>query len=733
MNLEQMINYQLNKFPKQKKRIKSIYQHGMYALSKKIKAEGKIERISPKDSRYEYFFGYYDKSPWDISDRYVICLRAKNTWTAVSPRETADIILIDTEKAEGDPERIKKIAETRTWNVQQGCMLQWLGQDFSSRILYNDYRNGRYVSVIYNLKSNSEKVIMAPVYSVSADGKFALTLDFSRLYELRPGYGYYNVPEKTKGIALPDSTAIWKIDLETGKVSDVLKYTDFANFQPRIEMQDATAIHKVNHIMLSPSGKRFMVIYRWFVGTRKYSRLITCNIDGSDMYLVSDDDMVSHCCWKNDTSILAFENKRGEGIGYYLMKDKTQKFVRCWKDLSNDGHPSYSPDGKLVVTDTYPDRRRISSIKIMEADEGKREPQTIAKVFSPFKYDNDTRCDLHPRWSHNSKKICFDAVFEGHRGVYTVDTVADVDEDAFDMRQIRFIMPLHGFYNQLIQKSGYDIKDPYNGNSLIKRIFREVDFRISLLKHERWYNCENVTNKKYIIVFEPLITPEYMEWLHKKNPESRIILFYINKLNNKNNPKKFNREWCEMWTADITDSKTYNINLYPYISYFKFCKVEKVTPIYDIFFVGKDKGRINDLINMEKAFNALGLTTYCHIVPEKRFSLRRNKYYKPFMPYDEVLKNIGRSKAILHLVNGGQVGITMRVMEALVHKVKLVTDCKEMMNYDFYTPENIFILGVDDFEKLPEFINSPYVEVQSKMFDRMYFEDMIEAIIKHDF
>ena len=41
------------------------------------------------------------------------------------------------------------------------------------------------------------------------------------------------------------------------------------------------------------------------------------------MYLLSDDDMVSHCYWKDDEHIIAFENKHGEGTGYYLMKDKT--------------------------------------------------------------------------------------------------------------------------------------------------------------------------------------------------------------------------------------------------------------------------------------------------------------------------------------------------------------------------------------------------------------------------
>lgn len=421
MSIEQKINYQLNKFPAVKKVIKRVYQLAMYTISPKIKSEGNIICVSPNDGK-EYFFGYYDKSPWDISGRYMLCLRASNTWSDVSPKEVADILLIDTYKKENEKERVKKIAETRAWNVQMSCMLQWLGPDYNNKVLYNDFRSDKFCSVILNIETGEENVINAPVYSVSEDGKIALTLDFTRLYSLRPGYGYYNLPERTKNIALPDETCIWKVNLETGEISELLKYTDFATFQPRSEMLENGAVHKVNHIMLSPNGKRFMVLYRWFNGKRKYTRLITCNVDGTDMYLLSDDDMVSHCYWKNDDEIIAFENKHKSGPGYYLMKDKTAKYQHLWSQYSNDGHPSYSPNKKYVVTDSYPNRARVADVKILkDTDIEAKNVKIIAKVFAPFKYDNDTRCDLHPRWSRDGKKICFDSVFEGHRGLYYVE------------------------------------------------------------------------------------------------------------------------------------------------------------------------------------------------------------------------------------------------------------------------------------------------------------------------
>lgn len=428
MSIEAKINYQLNKCPVVKKTVKRIYQRTAYAISPKIKSEGNIVKVSPDDPEHEYFFGYYDKSPWDMTDRYMICMKANNTWDDVSPKEDAEIILIDTAREN----KITILARTKAWNVQQGCMAQWLGPDYSSRMIYNDYRDGKYCSVIVELKMDdgdakviSETVIPVPVYSVSADGLFALTLDFSRLYRLRPGYGYHNVPEKTADEKLPDTPCIWRVDLKSGKTVPVLKYTDFAEFEPRPEMEGAE--HKVNHIMLNPKGNRFMVLHRWFKGGRKYTRLVTCNVDGSDLYNLSDDDMVSHCYWRTDKQIFAFENKKNGysgdkgGNGYYLMKDRTQEYRRFWPGIDYDGHPSYSPDGSRVVFDRYPDRMRMAAVMVSDAKNRENSKvQTLARVFAPFKYDNDTRCDLHPRWNRAGNSVCFDSVFEGHRGLYIV-------------------------------------------------------------------------------------------------------------------------------------------------------------------------------------------------------------------------------------------------------------------------------------------------------------------------
>lgn len=416
VELEQAGKRMLEQFPIIKRSAKRIYQLASVATSnERFKAEGDIVRVSPDDG-YEYFYGYYDKSPWDAFERYMLCIRVKQTYRSVAPKEPGVIGVIDTQ----DGNKFLKIGITHSWNVQQSCMVQWIGPDYSSRILYNDFRNGHYCAVIYDFQARrEEKVLPMAAYDVARDGSFFLSLDFSRLHRMRPGYGYSNLPDETKGELCPDKGCIWKVDMETGEVTELFKYTDLASFEPDKSMERAE--HKVNHLMISPSGKRFMVLHRWFQKGRKHTRLVTVNVDGTELYNLSDDVFVSHCYWKNDDEILAFLRKKETGDYYYLMKDKTREYKLYWPKLNTDGHCSYSPDGRYIITDTYPNRKRLASVYLCsEKGDMNGLCERIARVFAPFKYDNDCRCDLHPRWNRTGTKICIDSVHEGKRGLYVI-------------------------------------------------------------------------------------------------------------------------------------------------------------------------------------------------------------------------------------------------------------------------------------------------------------------------
>ena len=382
-----------------------------YLFSKKTPVSGHIKRLTPSDE-FEHFFGYYDKNPWNINQTKILALRAQCTWKEPAPKEEAEIVLIDLATT-----NVKVLDKTATWNTQQGCMLQWLGPEYKDRIIYNKLIDGHYKSVIMNVFTGDKKIISAPIYAVSSDGTTAFTLDFSRLHRLRKGYGYYNIPDYYKNEKIPDDYCIWKIDLQNNIIIPLISYKDLINFEPKSSMLNAE--HKVNHIMINPSCNRIMFLHRWYESNEKHSRLITCSIDGTDWYNLSDENMVSHCWWVDNSKIFAFEHKK-EGDGYYLMKDKTNQYYKYW-DISEDGHPSFSHDGRYIVFDTYPDNSRRLRIRIAETDdiEG-RTIRLLAVLKTGFRYQGATRCDLHPRWSWDDKMIAFDSVHEGKREMYCV-------------------------------------------------------------------------------------------------------------------------------------------------------------------------------------------------------------------------------------------------------------------------------------------------------------------------
>lgn len=400
----------LRKQPKLKRFFKNAYQKVGDIISDRQSSPASIKCVS--DSKYEHLFGYYDKSPWDRSGNNIIYLRVKNASNVTASDVPAEIILKNIMTGAET-----SITKTNSWNVQQGCMLQWLGPDFETKILFNDFRRGKYCTIIFNINTKEERIIDAPVYSVNQDGKKALTLDFSRLHTLRPGYGYMNAHDNTKDEECPESPCIWTIDLVTNKVTPILTYKQLFDFEHKDNMN--RAFHKVNHIMVNPSGTRFMFLHRWIKNGVKYDRLLTCQMDGKVMYNLLDEDMVSHCNWKDDTTIIAFAHTHEFGNNYYVLHDKSGERQVMDRNLPDvDGHPSYSPDGKYIITDSYPDFKRKQRLYLYDVQA--KSCKQIAEVYSSKPYINDTRCDLHPRWKRDSSEICFDGAQGKYRQVYTL-------------------------------------------------------------------------------------------------------------------------------------------------------------------------------------------------------------------------------------------------------------------------------------------------------------------------
>ena len=333
--------------------------------------------------------------------------------------------------------------------------------------MYNDVRDGLCRAVLRDINPSNpkENVLSVPLSSISGDGRYGVGYSFSRVERAMPGYGYALTNHHVAGLPhndpldqpVTDHSYLYVTDLNSDKTTPLFSIRELASVEPETDMDGA--YHFVSHALFSPSGRRFLFLHRWVKGDlrSRRSRLMTLDVDGRQLHVFPTEGMVSHMAWRGDRQVLAWCRVDGRD-GYVLFDDLSERsdgFVRIAEGaLTSDGHPSFLMDGggfepgvktgamtglktdgfadgprsknglpSQIITDTYPDRTRRSSLLLFDMDQGEkvllgqfRHPKRFASA-DPAK---NWRCDLHPRPDRSGKVVCFDSVHTGARSLCTM-------------------------------------------------------------------------------------------------------------------------------------------------------------------------------------------------------------------------------------------------------------------------------------------------------------------------
>jgi hypothetical protein len=364
-----------------------------------------------KNKEKHVFFGYYDITPFSQDGNKLLAMHAPLINKALDKDNETEVGFYHLD----DPsDKFISLGRTNTWCWQQGCRLQWYAGR-NDQIFYNCLIDGEYGSVIKEIPDGKIiKKIKKPLYSISSDGKWGLSLDFSRLQRLRPGYGYGVLPDKTINDLKPDYNGIELVDLETNDIRELFNLKNIAKIEPHESMKGAE--HYFNHIMFNPLGEKFIFFHLWMskIGKR-YSRLFVADRDGSNLKLLNNSGCVSHYNWISNNKIILYSLVEEKNKMMYAVFDSVTGEIEYFgKNIPTvDGHPTLLENEKIVITDTYPD---VCSQRNLLCYDIKKDKNIVLARFDDPKYlAGEFRCDLHPRVSHNKKIICIDRIFKDKR------------------------------------------------------------------------------------------------------------------------------------------------------------------------------------------------------------------------------------------------------------------------------------------------------------------------------
>jgi len=343
-------------------------------------------------SNRHVFYGYHDRNPLSADGNWLLAHSAPAGLGSDRRAETVDVGVF----RRGNPHSFQPIGQTTAWNWQQGSRLMWLpGQQ--SKAIFNRIDDGKPVSVVVDVPSGRIVVRYPfPIYDLSPDGTWAVGLDFARLHRLRPGYGYAALSDASQCCLLPndDGVRLYQLD-QPSKPPAFVSVAEMANIAADDILPGSE--HYINHLSISPCGKRILWFHLWVTNGKRQSRAFISDSQLKTSKLLFERGTVSHFAWLNDGTILIYIII--DGIGSFQRIDINTLEVHtplAQGILCDDGHPTVSLDGECVVVDSYPSR--FGDRSLFKVEKSGQVVRRFARVYSPSKLNQDQRCDLHPRW-----------------------------------------------------------------------------------------------------------------------------------------------------------------------------------------------------------------------------------------------------------------------------------------------------------------------------------------------
>lgn len=303
-------------------------------------------------------------------------------------------------------------------------------------------------------------------------------------------------------------------------------------------------------------------------------------------------------------------------------------------------------------------------------------------------------------------------------------------------------------------KMGYEVDcfdDRPSTSGIIKAIIRVKKDLINIyIKSYFEKIMKIVKSKKYDVFF--LISGQSLSFdekmigrIRESQPQARFLLYQWDAVENFPAIEKVQKFFDKCYSFDKKDvennPKLKFLPLFYIRRYEEIGRNQIIDYKYDFSFVGTAHPKKYKFINqMTEQLSRVYPRQFIYFFFPSRIvyfyrkivnkELRNAKYsefhYTPLngQELDEIITN---SKCILDSAQAGQSGLTIRVIESLGAKRKLITTNTDIVNYDFYKEENIYLYE-GAFYYNSTFFNNPYVDLEEEIYKKYSLNSWLNEI-----
>lgn len=218
--------------------------------------------------------------------------------------------------------------------------------------------------------------------------------------------------------------------------------------------------------------------------------------------------------------------------------------------------------------------------------------------------------------------------------------------------------------------------------------------------------------------------------MYLRENTSKLVCYLFDGIENFKDQKKILHYFDLVYSYDKKDVANNNfIFLTNYIYDFK---IDTKTISNLAFNVSSYDERFPFLEKLANHFKNINLPFRFIVKKEKPFNHDLIEISPVYLSLQEVKDILAESFALVDIQKPNQSGLSFRVFEALGYRKKLITNNQDVANYEFYNPNNIFIIAENNYQIPGDFFETPYAEIAPEILAKYYIDNWILEVFNID-